>query len=246
MTTSPNDFIFLPAKEIITDVINSSVGVGNGIETFPLCDYIMQSVFIKMTGFQEQKMKSICWGLALNDYDYRYKLTKSPLGECSSYEDKEQVYGDLFTEIKKLNPVFKIGHAVDKVKLLEDTAAEIQRGFDSTNLSIWAQRSFDDYSRIWMQVKSPHFAVDDKVLFPNAGLGFSLRKIYIDHLYRHRNRIAHNTQSYQQNLPTLKTLLNEAYRYENYFLYFSLIVLIDNLFMKLFEIHENLCKEIAQ
>lgn len=72
------------------------------------------------------------------------------------------------------------------------------------------------------------------ILFTATSTGISLLKIYEDHLYRRRNRIAHNTQSYQQNLPTLKTLVNDDYLYENYFVHFSLLVLIDNIFIELF------------
>ncbi|TNE74930.1 hypothetical protein EP331_00480, partial [bacterium] len=52
---------------------------------------------------------------------------------------------------------------------------------------------------------------------------------------KHRNRVAHNTHSYQQNLPTLKTLVNENYIYENYFLWFAILVLIDNIFIELYK-----------
>ncbi len=54
-------------------------------------------------------------------------------------------------------------------------------------------------------------------------------------LYKHRNRCAHNTQSYQQNLPTLKTLANEDYQYENYFVRFAILILIDKVFIELYK-----------
>ena len=62
----------------------------------------------------------------------------------------------------------------------------------------------------------------------------SLKDIYDDHLYKHRNRIAHNTVSYQQNLPSLKSLIDENYKYNNYFLWFSILILIDNIFIELY------------
>ncbi len=90
-----NKFILSPVSNILKDVVSASSGIGDGIETYPLCDYVMQSVFLKMTGAQEQKMKCIVWELATNDYDYRYeRFTKSPLGECSNYTEKK-----LFTMI---------------------------------------------------------------------------------------------------------------------------------------------------
>ncbi len=65
--------------------------------------------------------------------------------------------------------------------------------------------------------------------------GISLKKIYENNLYKHRNRVAHNTQSYQRNLPTLKTLANENYQYDNYFVWFAILVLIDEIFIILYE-----------
>jgi hypothetical protein len=40
----------------------------------------MQSIFIKMTGFQEQKLKCIVWELATDDYEYRYHKLTDKLG----------------------------------------------------------------------------------------------------------------------------------------------------------------------
>lgn len=240
------EFILSPIADILSDVLNSSAGIGDGIETFPLCDYVMQSVFLKMTGFQEQKMKSVCWGLASNDYEYRYEFTKTPLGECSNYRDKQIIYKDLIKQIKKRSPIFNVQTDLDKTKILADTALQIKDKFGGTNLSIWAQKSFNEYESIWSQIQLIHFANDEGNLFTSPTTGISLKKIYEDHLYRHRNRIAHNTQSYQQNLPTLKTLINDDYRYENYFIHFSLLVLIDSIFIELFRKYLLVHEEYAE
>jgi hypothetical protein len=76
----------------------------------------MQSVFLKMTGFQEQKMKCIYWEMATNDYEYRYEFTKNPLGECSSYTDKNIIYQQLVTQIQKYNSKFDIKKDIDNKK----------------------------------------------------------------------------------------------------------------------------------
>ena len=73
MRLNHTDFILAPISDILKDSISASDGIGSGMETFPLSDYVMQSVFLKMTGFQEQKMKCIVWDLATIDYEYRYK-----------------------------------------------------------------------------------------------------------------------------------------------------------------------------
>ena len=100
------DFISSPITDILYDAVAASAGIGSGIETYPLCDYIMQSIFLKMTGSQEQKMKCICWEMATNDYEYRYLFTQTPLGECSSYKEKYKIYSDLIKQIVKYGTPF--------------------------------------------------------------------------------------------------------------------------------------------
>jgi hypothetical protein len=227
------DFILSPITNILKDVVSASAGIGSGIETYPVCDYIMQSVFLRMTGFQEQKMKCICWELATNDYEYRYEFTKKPLGECSNYNDKQAIYKDLIEQITKHIPNFNVLTEIDKQSIL--TRSDITDIFSKTNLLIWAQSNFNEYKEIWKNIEQKHFANDNKSLFTEINNGISLKKIYENHLYKHRNRCAHNTHSYQQNLPTLKTLADANYQYENYFIRFAILVLIDNIFIALYE-----------
>lgn len=70
MMNKHKDFILSPIINILQEVASANYGIANGIETYPLSEHVMQSVFLRMTGFQEQKMKSICWELATNDYEY--------------------------------------------------------------------------------------------------------------------------------------------------------------------------------
>lgn len=222
-------FILSPITDILKNVVSASSGIGNGIETYPLYDYVMQSVFLKMTGFQEQKMKCICWEMASNDYEYRYDFTKVPLGECSDYKDKQKIYSDLVRQIEKYGIPFS-ENLIDRKNILNSTLAEITNIFSGTNLSIWAQNDFLRFRDLLKDVNENHFAKDKGSLFSNQ----LLVDIFKNNLYRHRNRIAHNTFSYQQNLPTLKTLANPNYKYENYFVYFFILALIDKIFTNLF------------
>lgn len=230
------DFILSPITDVLKDVVSASAGIGSGIETFPMCDYVMQSVFLKMTGFQEQKLKCVCWELASVDFEYRYDYNTKPVGERSSYNNKQSIYKDLVEQIKKRSSSFNVPNDIDKDKILATTTNAIKNIFDKTNLSIWSQKSFNEYGTIWSEIEKKHFANDNVNLFTDIkGEEISLQRIYIDYLYKHRNRVAHNTQSYQQNLPTLKTLINKNYKYENYFVWFSTLVLIDEIFRELYK-----------
>lgn len=230
------DFILSPIADILKDVVSASTGIGSGIETYPMCDYVMQSVFLKLTGFQEQKLKCVCWELATVDFEYRYDYRTKPVGERSSYNDKQAIYKDLVEQIIKRSSNFNIDNDIDKSNILTTTTNTIINTFKETNLSIWSQKGFNEYITIWGDIKKEHFANDNSNLFTAKQSGqICLQRIYRDYLYRNRNRIAHNTQSYQQNLPTLKTLVNEDYKYENYFIWFSTLVLIDEIFIALYK-----------
>ena len=239
-----NIFILSPITDILRNAVTATAGIGSGIETYPLCDYVMQSVFLKMTGFQEQKMKCICWELATNDYEYRYeRYTTKTLGECSNYNEKNLIYQDIVRQIEKLIVNFDISSGISRTQILKDTTTEIKNIFSDTNLSIWTQKKFNEFDNIWSGVLSTYFANDKNNLFTAVSDGVSLMKIYKEHLYKHRNRCAHNTQSYQQNLPTLKTLAGEDYKYENYFVWFAILVLIDKIFIELYEKYLNALEE---
>jgi len=229
------EFISSPITDILADVVTASAGIGGGIETFPLCDYVMQSVFLKMTGFQEQKMKCICWELATHDYEYRYEFAKNPRGECSSYKEKQMIYKGLVEQIKKQQATFDVAKGINKQEILSSTVLEVDKIFSNTNLAIWAQNNFDQYQKIIARIEKKHFALDGNNLLAEINKGISLRTIYNEHLYKHRNRIAHNTQSYQQNLPTLNTLVRENYKYENYFIWFAILILMDKVFVELYK-----------
>jgi len=224
------DFILSSTVDVLEDAVTASKAVGSGIETFSLNDYLMQSLFLKMTGFQEQKMKCICWELATFDYEYRYEFSKSPLGECPTYKDKQKIYTQLVLQIKKNGLEFGDLN-LNKTVILNSTISDISNTFEDTNLSIWAQQNFNTFKEFCSSVQTGHFANTEKSLFSDP----KLQDIYENHLYRQRNRTAHNTSSYQQNLPTLKTLLDPKYDNLNYFIYFFLLVLIDKIFIALYK-----------
>lgn len=222
------NFILSPITKILEDVVSANSGIGNGIETYPLYDYIMQSTFLKMTGFQEQKMKCICWEVATNDYEYRYKrYTQKPLGECSTYEDKKTVYKDLIQQIENYFPEFDLSIYLDNSNIKNEIYLKIKNIFINTNLSTWDERGFVEFLQNKNLINHKHFGTNNN-LFENV-----LQDKYTM-LYNHRNKCAHNTLSYQQNLPTLDVLVKESYKYENYFIRFSLLILIDEIIVKLY------------
>lgn len=298
-------FISTPLLDVMQDGIAASASLKMGAECYPLGEYFYQTLFLRMTGAQEQKMKCLCWEMATNDYTYRYEyLHNKNYGECSSYTDKCSIYKDIVGLIKKLKPDFKVYQlwenetldtatlqaerakwekkvndnrkkqikknieaqekknntslpqdAKDKIEanimgkpLPEDNYAEHIAGvkkrkavselvsetwqrIKNSNIVIWKEHEFCEFTDNWgKKIKGEQVTPKDVSL-----LGSQLQKFYEDVVYIHRNRCAHNTSSYQQNLPTLSTLASKEILDQNYFYRFALLIVIDDVFLRLYK-----------
>ena len=95
------EFIETPLLYLLRDVVSDSNNISNGIEFYGISGYVLHSLFLRMTGAQEQKLKCICWDLATEDYEYRYtRYNKWELGECSKLKDKNTVFSDLVSAVR--------------------------------------------------------------------------------------------------------------------------------------------------
>lgn len=240
-------FILTPIVEILKETATACRCIGIGIETQPLCEYVMQTTFLKMTGASEQKLKCICWEMATYDYEYRYqKLTKT-LGECSCYGEKKAIFNDILKVIGRMDSNYDFNNIFsDSVKtdICDKIKEDICSTISNTVVEKWESRSFLLY-------KNEPLKYIDKKSFTNKNtdkkakslysfLEEDLKDYYENVVYRHRNRCAHNLKSYQNNLPTLKTLVKPNYEYENYFHMFSVLMLLDEIYIVLYKAYLNL------
>lgn len=303
-------FIKTPISTILKDGVNACCGIGHGIETYPLCDYIMQSLFLKMTGAQEQKLKCICWEMATYDYVYRRAYldkVKSDYGEFSTYGQKNNVYTQLVNGIKKYNSDFEIENfqwikniensTIDRLfdkevlgkveieidkqskrrsldeenkndirtnitkicndnkekitieiikrKFVTDIEDNIASFLETSILSIGGWRSYSFWKKDKDRINSSKCALKGTLLKED------LKDLYENDVIKHRHRCAHNLTSYQQNLPTLDTLSGNDYNYHNYFFRFAILILIDEIFVRLYEkyieeIEDNFYNPLAE
>lgn len=206
---------------------------GSGMETYPLGEYIMQALFLQMTGFNEQKLKCILWELATDDYEFRYKfLNNKNYGECSSYNDKNKVLQSLLSSLIKQSGDFHLNKHSNEA--LENAKEMCNKLFIDSVLKEWFPREYRFFSDFQKEIVNP-FDLSSKNLFKeNSCLHKAFQK-----LYQHRNRCAHNTLSYQENLPAFNALCADDYKYENWFVRFFVLILIDNLFSNLYQVYES-------
>lgn len=239
-------FILKQETAIIKDAIRALEPTNGGISTYPICEYLLHSLLLRLTGAQEQKLKCICWEIACRDYEYRYeRYERTPYGECSNYSDKCMVYNDLLNQIKKLDKTFVITDHI-KEAIINDWKISIQQVFEKSLLVQNFKKSYDEYKILVANVRK-NWIMDKKQLFTKKDnisegerqgtSGLALQELFTDYVYKERNRCAHNTRSYQHNLPSITEMVSQEYKLQNYFLYISIIVLLDKIYIKLFEIY---------
>lgn len=246
------EFIMSPMSEMLQRASAAIACMKSGVEAYPVSEYILQSVFLKMTGSQEQKLKCICWELATEDYEYRYKRVLSgEVGECSNYGDKCKVYHDLAGAIKSLDDDFSLKDFRLGLSL-GDSMSVIYDFYENTRHVGWLERAYRQFEGFgWSCMEGPCLcSISKNGIFgdcygcknysacsmQSTGRTIqNLASVFNDAVYKHRNRCAHNILSQQRNKPPLLDLSERQDIDENYFVRFTLLLMIDEIIVRLYE-----------
>lgn len=228
------DFIISDIFKILDDAIISSSGIGQNIAHYPLCEYVLQSVFLRFTGYQEQKLKCILWEIASDDFDFRYKYLNGSInvGECSRLEDKDKVYNVLRKTLENRGHTYPFPDEVEINRQISEIREKLKLKFEVTVFKKWLPREylrFIDFSKNIQYRVNGYFT--DKGIFG----GDNILNESFEKLYRHRNRCAHNLLSYQNNVPKLDDLIKDDDGSDNYFSRILLICMVDNVFTRMFK-----------
>lgn len=229
-----NDFIFRPIEQVLEEGINALSSISDGIGTYPLNEYIMKAIFLNMTGFQEQKFKCIAWEMATENYEFRRDFLNDFAKEgFSTYLSKQKLY-------KKLMELLERSEFSEEMKkdIIDESEKCVINLIDDSKLKYWNESKYSDFKeQIRNKVSYENIA---KKVVKNKGnvvsnlLEDKIHHIYED-LYRCRNRLAHNTLSYQDNLPSFIDMQTEDFGYNNYFVWFYLLIVIDKIMIKLYK-----------
>lgn len=222
-------FILTPILTILDDAVLACSSLGRGIETQPLQEYILQTIFLKMTGASEQKLKCICWEMATYDFTYRYELLKNSVGECSNYDEKKKVFKNIHDVIKRLNQESSLPQELVDIPVsdLNSIYSELEEKIEKSLLTQWNEQA-------WSYFRKNNFLIRKTKKGKKCFDHDLFKKYYEEVVYRHRNRCAHNLKSYQGNLPSLNTLAQENYELENYYNMFFVLCVLDKVFISLF------------
>ena len=255
------EFITSPIADLLQQAGSAIACMRGGVEVFPVSEYVLQSLFLKMTGFQEQKLKCVCWELATRDYDYRYKRVLSgEVGECSSLKDKGRVCQDLVLAIKKIDHDFSFVNFRSELSLLDEMSV-VYSFYEKVRRIGWLERDykqFDDFAWCCMEGPCLCSTASDFRIFGDCtncknretcpmqlnGMQIqNLASVFNAAVYKHRNRCAHNVLSQQRNRPPLADLCARQDMEENYFVRFALLIMIDKIIVCLYEKWKSVCVE---
>ena len=251
-----SDFIETPLIEILKEGVQACRPLGVGIHTEPMKEYFLSSLFLRMTGAQEQKLKCICWELATHDYDFRNDYLKDigdsrKYGEFSSFTQREKVYNDLLRQLFLLNEGNRPRCTCleNYKKFSQSVYTRVKMQLEKEPLYSWLQKEIQDLegtnimtdpsnapaSHTTFSARKKEWPPDGYKLFQK-----DLRSIYDLVVKQHRNKCAHNLTSVQNHLPNLDQLKKPGYPRQNYVYRFVILILIDEIFMGLYKEYKRL------
>lgn len=221
--TKHEEFINSPIESVMLEGVSAITSINTGIETYPLNDYVLKTIFLQMTGFQEQKFKCIAWEIATEDFEFRRNFLKNNASQgFSTYKSKT----DIYKELMKLLDREKFSES-DRRSIVDEAKDTVCTIFKESNFQYWNGNTYIEFEDNIMN-KIGYTGIAGNTLLESEG------KNAYEKLYRHRNRLAHNTLSYQRNLPTLDELENKKFGDSNYFIWFYILIVIDKIMIKLY------------
>ena len=232
------DFIISDIFDVIDDAIMSTSSIGQNIAHYSLCEYLFQSVFLRLTGYQEQKLKCILWEIASDDLDFRYKYLSGSVkvNECSQLSDKNIVYNILKKTLEDKNHPFLFPDEIEINRQISEIKDNLISKFETSVFRKWVPR---EYSRFIEFSSNIRYKRDGYFTLKSIFGGDNYLNEAFDKLYRHRNRCAHNLLSYQSNVPKLLDFTKDVDGSDNYFTRILLLCMIDNVFTRMFKFYIN-------
>ena len=232
------DFIISDIFDVVDDAIMSTSSIGQNIDHYSLCEYLFQSVFLRLTGYQEQKLKCLLWEIASDDLDFRYKYLSGSVkvNECSQLSDKNIVYNILKKTLEDKNHPFLFPDEIEINRQISEIKDNLISKFETSVFRKWLPR---EYSRFIEFSSNIRYKRDGYFTLKSIFGGDNYLNEAFDKLYRHRNRCAHNLLSYQSNVPKLLDFTKDVDGSDNYFTRILLLCMIDNVFTRMFKFYIN-------
>ncbi|MFC2358452.1 MAG: hypothetical protein ACFNL9_03995 [Porphyromonas endodontalis] len=215
------EFILSPLFSLIEKTLFPMDLYKGQVCNYIMKEYVLQTLFLKLSGCMEQKAKCILWDIATHDFEFRRNFLNDlnpKQGEYSNFESKNLVYKSLIEQVEKIEDTKK-QDLLNQLKEFKDNI------LGKSIAKEWLPRELQNLDiKNLFDIK--RWGVD--TLF-NSPLN---DKIYKS-LYDHRNRCAHNALSFQGNVMSPTKIMKTGEN--NYASWFTLLVLMDLIYMELYK-----------
>lgn len=155
-----SEFILTPSTRILDEAGVAIGSLSQGIESYPLREYFLQSVFLRLTGAQEQKCKCILWDVATYDYGFRHQnfggRSEIIRGECSTLKEKNNIYTALLRLLNPDDDGIKVNGFCDneKRKYFIDKARRCVLSFyHFCSRQGWPEKEYNDFDFFCQKLK---------------------------------------------------------------------------------------------
>lgn len=248
-----SEFILTPITVLLEEFILIASAIDWNMKSFSITEYMLHSLFLKMTGAQEQKFKCLVWEIGTEDLKYRREniYEKWEYGECSTLEAKNKIFKKLYENIKKnqWNREHKLIKDDVRSNIYNHAKQSIIDLYEKTIKYSAYPREYNDFIDVWGKLLSNDtFLIEenndlvpvkkrenisktkgDLILFKDA----------YENLYDNRNLCAHNFKVSQTNCYDLSKMRKNENITNNYFFFFALLIVIDSFVILLYKYFIN-------
>jgi hypothetical protein len=158
----------------ISEMCNAYEKSNNGITSYPLVEYLLSSVLLRLTGFMEQKLDTL--QLILCDYnaDLRYRLLRDHNKLSSSYDAVVEIYSKFRCSINEIDTknFYLIKNHYEKTifsnkEQMQRAYVKILNTFTNHPITNHIKRKFDEYKKF-----------EDYFIDSNAEYASTLQKLH--------------------------------------------------------------------
>lgn len=252
MIVADKEFVLSGIATFLRDSAMTLSALDCGMLEAHASEYIMQTTFLRMTGFLEQKMKCIMWSVASFDMTLRRELLTGvqKIGECSTYKEKCLVLNKLLGSISAEGGQVAINEEGRK-SFVEQMKRDMDDFVGRSGIGNFSAAYVQPTLNLLKATKGSQLLCgngtgkNDSCEYFNGSTGKgqgcvlkggapNLKYIYEEIVYRHRNRCAHNALSSQRNFPDIDLVSSSDFVFHNYIMRFGVLELMDLMITSVF------------
>lgn len=252
-----SEYIKIPITSLLDEAIAILSNMEWNMRSFAVAEYIFHSLFLKMTGAQEQKFKCLVWEIGSIDLDFRKNQIfdkKWEYGECSKLDVKNDIIKALYNCTKEYqwNKSENIISEKERDDIYLNAKEYINYLYERALKKSVYHREYNDFNRIWQSKIMP----TDSIWWENNGqlVPFKNKDNYnakdrdniitfkdvYDNLYYYRNLCAHNFKAFQTNNFDFNRMRKAVDVTNNYFFRFAALMVIDAIVITIYKKFESL------